>query len=174
MPFDYRGNLLLAYSIQNHRILLPYLDGSNACSLYASTYSDLSWKWGELRGGTPAIRVGNEYLAFFHSSIQIATVHSDGQIMPHYFIGAYTFQKDPPFALTRISPKPIIGAGFYHGEIYTPYWHPVRVVFPCGFVYDDTYIWMSYGRQDHEIWIAKIDKAGLYNSLVSICTLDKI
>lgn len=168
VPFDYHGNLLLAYSIQPHRILRPYLDGSGVCEMWASSSSDTSWNWGELRGGTPALRVGHEYLAFFHSSIETATDHSNGEIVLHYFIGAYTFQKDPPFTLTRISPEPIIGRNFYHGKIYQYYWKPVRVVFPCGFVFNDKYIWMAYGRQDHEIWIAKIDRVELLSSLTPV------
>ncbi len=170
VPFDYQGDLLLAYSILPHKILNPLLDGSEKCELLAYTSSDISWIWGELRGGTPALRNGDEYLSFFHSSINIATDHSDGQTIPHYFIGAYTFEKDSPFTITQISPEPIIGKNFYIGRTYTPYWHPVRVVFPCGFVFHDNSILLAYGRQDHEIWIAKIDKAGLLNSLVPVST----
>ena len=170
VPFNYRRNLLLAYSIQPHLILRPFLDGSEECNMCAFSSQEISWKWGELRGGTPALRIGNEYLSFFHSSIEIATVHSNGQVVPHYFIGAYTFQKDPPFALTQMSPEPIIGENFYHGQTYPYYWKPVQVVFPCGFVFDDRHIWMVYGRQDHEIWIAKIDRAGLFSSLVPVKT----
>ncbi len=168
VPFDHKGNLLLAYSILPHQILYPLLNGSGECTEVSQTRSDISWKWGELRGGTPALRNGNEYLAFFHSSIDIATVHSKGEVMPHYFIGAYTFEKNSPFAITRISSEPIIGKNFYHGPTYTYYWKPVRVVFPCGYIFDQEHIWLVYGRQDHEIWIAKLDKAGLYSSLKSV------
>ena len=168
VPFDYQGNLLLAYSLLPHKIFRPDLDQSGECELFATTSSDISWKWGELRGGTPALRNGNEYLAFFHSSIKVATDHSNQKSIPHYFIGAYTFEKDSPFAITSISKEPIIGKNFYHGKTYSPYWHPVQVVFPCGFVFNDDYILLSYGRQDHEIWIAKIDKAGLLDSLVPV------
>jgi predicted GH43/DUF377 family glycosyl hydrolase len=172
VPFGYRGNLLLAYYLLPHQIFYPYLDGSGECDLFSITRGNISWKWGELRGGTPALLIGKEYLGFFHSSIEIATEHSNGQVMPHYFIGAYTFQKEPPFAITRISEKPIIGKQFYKGKNYSYYWKPVRVVFPCGFYFDHEYIWLTYGRQDHEIWIAKIDRAKLLESLVPVTSLD--
>lgn len=168
VPFDYHGNLLLAYSIEPHRILHPLLGGSESCKMFDSTSSDVSWNWGELRGGTPALRMGSHYLAFFHSSMDMASMHSDGQTVPHYFIGAYTFSKDPPFALTHISPKPIIGKNFYHGLSYPYYWKPVQVVFPCGFVFDDRYIYLTYGRQDHEIWIATLDRVGFLSSLIPV------
>lgn len=165
VPFDYFGSLLLAYQINPHTILYPYLDSSELAEGLFSTKADLTWKWGELRGGTPALRCGNEYLSFFHSSIEVATDHSDGEVMPHYFMGAYTFRKHPPFALTKISPEPIIGKNFYSGKDYAYYWKPVRAIFPCGFIMDNDYIWVSYGRQDHEIWLVKLDKTGLLNSL---------
>lgn len=168
VPFDYFGNFLLAYQINPHTILYPYLDGTEMAEGLFSTKQDISWKWGELRGGTPALRCGSQYLSFFHSSIDVATDHSNGEVMPHYFMGAYTFQKNPPFALTAISPSPIFGKNFYDGMIYTYYWKPVRAIFPCGFIFDGDYIWVSYGRQDHEIWLVKLDKQGLLNSLTPI------
>ncbi len=168
VPFDYQGNLLLSYTIVPHQILAPDLDGSGRCQEVETTSTDHLWRWGEIRGGTPALRCGEEYLSFFHSSIDIATEHSEGQVMPHYFMGAYMFQKDPPFALTRMSEEPIIGKNFYSGENYDPYWHPVRVVFPCGYVFNEEYIWVVYGRQDHEIWIAKLDKLTLIQKLKAL------
>lgn len=158
VPFDYEGQLLLAYSLEPHQILYPRLNTSETCDLISTSPSSTSWPWGELRGGTPALRCGEDYLAFFHSSIDIATDHSNGEVVPHYFMGAYTFEKEFPFSLTGISPQPIIGQNFYHGLNYEPYWHPVRVVFPCGFTFDENYIWVVYRRQDHELWITKFDK----------------
>jgi predicted GH43/DUF377 family glycosyl hydrolase len=167
VPFIYRGNLLLAYSILPHRIFYPLLDGSGVCETIACTESAISWDWGILRGGTPALIEGDEYLAFFHSSIDMATVHSGGKKMAHYFIGAYLFSREPPFSVTKISAEPIIGENFYNGTRYKPYWKPVRCVFPCGYISDDQYIWIAYGRDDHEIWLAKLDKKGLLQSLVA-------
>lgn len=165
VPFDYKNNLLLSYSIEPHKVLMPLLDGREECVEVSCSKSSFPWKWGEIRGGTPALLDGDEYLAFFHSSIDLATVHSEGEIVPHYFIGAYRFEKEPPFTLTKMSQKPIIGKNFYHGERYTPYWKPVQVVFPCGFVIDGDYLYLTFGRQDHEVFIAKIDKLKLFKTL---------
>ena len=115
-----------------------------------------------MRGGTPGIPIdGNQYLSFFHSSKEIPTLHSNREPILHYFMGAYTFALHPPFEITQISPKPIVGKGFYKGAIYDPYWKPVRVVFPCGLIVEGNFIWVAYGRQDHEIWMVKLDKCGL-------------
>jgi predicted GH43/DUF377 family glycosyl hydrolase len=165
VPFDFEGKLHLAYSIVPHLILRPIL-GTGVCEPLESTRSFLHWDWGVLRGGTPALPLDNEeYLAFFHSSILLATEHSAGKKIQHYFMGAYTFSRTPPFSLLRYSPKPIVGENFYRGPAHNT-WKPLRVVFPGGYVADDRFIWIAYGRQDHEIWIAKLDKQGLLNSLV--------
>lgn len=167
VPFEYNSSLLLAYSLTPHLILYP-IYGTGSCKTVATTMGSIQWEWGEPRGGTPGILVGNEYLAFFHSSKELATTHSEGKNILHYFMGAYTFSCEPPFAITKISPEPIVGKNFYKGAIYKPYWKPVRVVFPCGFLCDDKYIWVAYGRQDHEVWIAKLDKKGLFDSLLPV------
>jgi predicted GH43/DUF377 family glycosyl hydrolase len=164
-PFDYQGRILLAYSILPHRIFHPRLDGSGICDTVALSRSPIEWDFGILRGGTPGLLDNSEYLAFFHSSKSMATVHSDGKTILHYFMGAYTFSNEPPFAITAISPSPIIGKGFYNGINYAHYWKPVRCVFPCGYIFDEKFIWIAYGRDDHECWIAKLDKKGLLESL---------
>lgn len=165
VPFDYEGKLLLAYSLEPHRIFLPHL-GTTSCETFAESDRKILWDWGVLRGGTPALPLDEtNYLSFFHSSKKVKSVHSSGEDVLHYVMGAYTFSRTPPFEITGISPEPIVGKNFYHGPIYKPYWHPVRVTFPCGFIMDENNIWISYGRQDHEAWVVKLDKKGLINSL---------
>lgn len=168
VPFDYLGSLFLAYSIEPHKIFYPLLQGTGKCETLFKTTASIQWKWGELRGGTPALRMGDQYLAFFHSSIPMESQHSFGKVCPHYFMGAYTFSIEPPFALTSLSPEPIIGTNFYHGATYKRYWGSVVVVYPGSFIFDENYIWIAYGRQDHECWIVKIEKAGLLKSLIPI------
>jgi predicted GH43/DUF377 family glycosyl hydrolase len=60
-----------------------------------------------------------------------------------------------------------VGTAFYTEPYYTT-WKPLRVVFPMGYVFDGDYIWLAYGRQDFEIWVAKIDKKLLYESLMPV------
>ena len=163
VPFNYNEKLLLAHTILPHHIVQPLKTGE--CITNSWSHSSIDWKWGQLRGGTPAVLDGNEYVAFFHSSKEMKTVHSKGEKMQHYFMGAYTFSARPPFEINRISPVPIVGKDFYHGTEY-PTWKPLRVVFAMGCLFDENYFWVTYGKQDFEIWVAKIDKKGLYQSLV--------
>jgi hypothetical protein len=57
-----------------------------------SGIKNFCWNYGELRGGTEAKLVGDEYLAFFHSQ---GTIHSRSSIT--YWMGAYTFTRKAPF-----------------------------------------------------------------------------
>jgi predicted GH43/DUF377 family glycosyl hydrolase len=166
VPFEYQGNLLLAYSLNPHRIMR--LLGKGKCETFAISYSNsINWNWGVLRGGTPALLDGDQYLAFFHSSISMTTKHSDGKEIQHYFIGAYTFSSEPPFKITQISPQPIIGKDFYSSLPYKT-WKPLRVVFPGGFIMKGNDIWMVYGKQDFEIWASRLDKKELLQSLIPV------
>lgn len=165
IPFDYQGNLLLAYSLSPLLVLSPDLDLGSA-ETFSLSREKLTWDLGEIRGGTPALMIDGQYLTFFHSSTELASVHSFGKKISHYFMGALTFSPLSPFSVEKISPEPIIANGFYEGEYYKPYWKPMRIIFPCGFVYDDDFIWVTYGREDHEMWVVKLDKKGLLMSLV--------
>ncbi len=166
VPFLYQGRTLLAYSLDPHKIFSPRLDRSGICDTVAITHPVYHWEYGTLRGGTPALVENGQYLAFFHSSIEMRTLHSEGEKMTHYFMGAYTFDLDPPFAITSMSPEPIVSKNFYTGISYKPYFKPIRCVFPCGFLSDDNFIWVAYGRDDHECWVIKLDKQGLLSSLI--------
>ncbi|MFH1254759.1 MAG: hypothetical protein V1646_05015 [bacterium] len=168
VPFEYDNQLLLSYSISPHKIFLP-IEGTETCKTYAYSHNNILWNWGEIRGGTPALLVDGRYLAFFHSSKCMRSNYSNGENIQHYFMGAYTFEPHQPFNITHISPNPIICDDFYTGEDYAgKTWKPLRVVFPMGFVFDDDYIWISYGKQDFECWIVKLDKNKLLNSLVPV------
>lgn len=171
-PFDYKGNLLLAYSIVPHKIFKPSLI-NGSCLSVCSTSCTTNWNWGHLRGGTPAMLDGDQYIAFFHSSTKVTSVHSEGKAIPHYFMGAYTFSAYPPFEITAMSSRPILGKNFYNGPAHNT-WKPLRVVFPVGCIMDNDHIWVSYGKQDHEMWIAKLDKRGLLDSLTPCANINDI
>jgi hypothetical protein len=80
------------------------------------------WRHGQARGGTPPVRVGDEYWTFFHSSTPWLSKKR------RYHMGALCFEAKPPFAIKRATPLPIL-SGSKHDE-----WHQglPLVVFPCG------------------------------------------
>ena len=159
VPFIRNDDFFLIYSIDPHEILYPSLLNGNCYHLY-ETKNEINWDWGHLRGGTPAMLVDGEYLTFFHSSIKISSDVSQGKELWHYFMGAYTFSPEPPFTITKISPAPLAKEGFYTSSDCEK-----RVIFPGGFVVVEPFIYVAYGKDDCEMWIATLDKTALLQSL---------
>ena len=77
-------------------------------------------------------------------------------------MGAYTFSSKPPFEITKMTPAPIVGKDFYKESDYFR-----RIIYPAGYVVSGDTIYISYGKDDQEIWIATLDKNGLKDALVS-------
>lgn len=162
VPFVWNDTLLYAYSIIPHEILYDQNQDGMCSPLYA-TEAQNRWSWGPLRGGTPALLVDGEYLAFFHSSVYTSSKASGGKKMWHYYMGAYTFSAEPPFEITKISQKPIVEKTFYTKSDFNK-----RVIFPGGFVVMEDKIYFSYGKDDTQSWIGIIDKEALKRSLVPV------
>lgn len=123
----------------------------------------LGWGYGHLRGGTNAVRLKDRYLSFFHSSHLF-----EGAPCKTYFMGAYTFSLDPPFRLLSYSPFPIIDTSLYQGA-----WALFKnrrndyVIFPMGLIVRDNTVYVSFGRNDHEGWLATLRLDKVLDSLVS-------
>ncbi len=161
-PFEYQGQLLLSYSLNPHLIIYPNLI-TGACYPYYETSGTIDWPFGILRGSSSAVLVDGEYWSFFHSSIWTGSKVSPGQEIWHYFMGAYAFASTPPFKITRITQKPIIAE-----EFYTLTHREKRVIFPGGFAVLGESIYVAYGKDDCEMWIATLDKQELKKAMISI------
>lgn len=162
VPFEWKDKLFIGYSIIPHEIISPEISNGVCQSLY-KTRAKVNWNWGALRGGTPALLVNGEYLAFFHSSIPTISEASHNIKMLHYYMGAYTFSAKPPFQITKMTPLPIISKGFYTKSNYH-----LRVIFPGGYVISGSKIYLAYGKDDNEIWVATIDKDLLKEVLLPV------
>lgn len=159
-PFEWNKKLLISYTMNPHEILYANLQ-TGSCYPYCTTEGSFNWDLGPLRGGVPPQIVDGEFLSFFHSSLITSSDVSQGRDLYHYFMGAYTFSPTPPFEITRISALPIIAKDFYTQSEYIK-----RVIFPGGFVVADPYIYLAYGKDDYEIWIATLDKEELKKALL--------
>ncbi|MEN9344270.1 MAG: Beta-mannosyltransferase [Chlamydiota bacterium] len=137
-------------------------------SSYTRDIDNMLWSkiWGSLRGGTPAQKVGDQYLAFFHSSF------TDVNGIIWYCMGAYTFESHPPFRITGISPYPILFEGMYDTPPTNTASPLKRVIFPAGFVVEDRdgkeVIQLSCGENDAGVKIVTLDKDALLQSLMKI------
>jgi predicted GH43/DUF377 family glycosyl hydrolase len=104
----------------NHEIV--EFDGEMRQSQVYKTTSECPWPHGVIRGGTPPVRVGDEYWTFFHSSMEWKPPYR------RYFMGAYAFKAEPPFNVTKVTAEPLLIGS------QNDYWFPRKplVVFPCG------------------------------------------
>lgn len=87
------ASLLFVYSIQPHVVVEPQateVAGEMTAEVVfkTATVNTSFWQWGEMRGGTPALLVGDRYLSFFHSSGRLSHKH-----IITYVMGAYTFER---------------------------------------------------------------------------------
>jgi predicted GH43/DUF377 family glycosyl hydrolase len=133
----------------------------------AIAYQHIPWidTWGEIRGGTPALLVDGQYLAFFHSSFK-----EDKK--KWYVMGAYTFEKDPPFRITAVSEFPMIFQGIYDTPAENTSSTKLRCIYPAGFVMSheraQEEIYLSCGENDCSVKILTLDKKKLLDSLIPI------
>lgn len=161
-PFIWNETLLFSYTISSHEVVIPDML-TGFCEQCYETKKSFHWPLGELRGGTPAHLVDGEYLAFFHSGVYMSSTASGNQPMWHYYMGAYAFSAQPPFEMTKISQSPLDSPGFYTYSSYSK-----RVIYPTGLVREGNHLYVSYGKDDCEMWIATIDLAELKKSMVKV------
>ena len=186
VPFLYRSDVYFVYNI-HPLVVIRFPGGSSAVYDGSFTGDDVPletiseerchpaykthWSYGHLRGGTPAVLVGDEYLAFFHSkSTPLYLDDFGGWSLLSYWFGAYTFTAEPPFVVTKMSKVPIVknewydGAWFNKGNGY--------IIYPAGFVIQQfnniSYVMLSFSLQDKQGYLAKIPLQELYDSMISV------
>gem|GEM_PF-348471 len=158
-------NIYLEYYIDPHRVLkVEDLDlGQTSWAKFSDrNYSKMThWihKWGDIRGGSPAVLVDDEYLAFFHSSFR------DPRGIHWFVMGAYTFENSPRFKLTKISKEPLLCQEMYSAKaIYTAPLN-IRCIYPGGIAIDEEKIYVSCGENDSAVRVISFDKKKLIKSL---------
>ena len=98
----------------------------------------LDWDYGEIRGGTPPVLLGNEYWTFAHSSTPWK------KPFRQYHMLAYAFESKPPFRMTRISSFPILSGS---DQDPTGDKKPI-VVFPMGAILEKDKWFVTLGVND--------------------------
>lgn len=162
LPFEWNKNFMLSYTLKPHEVIVPNFT-NGICTHAYETQGGIDWKYGTLRGSTPPVLQDGEYLAFFHSAMKTTSTITDEYEKWHYFMGAYTFSAEPPFQITKISSAPIVAPEFYPASSSEK-----KVIFPGGCVVSGNSIYVAYGKDDCEVWIATLDKEALLRSLVPV------
>lgn len=149
-----------------HILRLPSTDcGTIEHAVLSTENNDVAWErnWGKIRGGTPCLPIGDEQLAFFHST------HFEKNRW-WWLIGAITFENKPPFRITKISPYPIMADGMYTTPFVRRFKkRTFRVAFPGGFVEvqkkGKSFFYLVYGENDSGIKVLVLNKENVLSSL---------
>lgn len=133
--FEGRGGTLNAiYSLAPHVVH----DLTNRGRSWLNNISPVGgWqeRWGPARGGTPPVKVGDDWFSFFHSSVKHPSRRR------RYAAGCYTFRWDGSTYLPKKATQdPLWIASASDGFLWPAgscNWEPI-VVFPSGAVYDES------------------------------------
>lgn len=136
--FEHTGIMHCVYMTEPHEVFRLGADMQSAQTWLTEANSDYSKKWGQPRGGTPPVKIRDEYWSFFHSS----TPWRNGK--RQYHMGAYAFKARPPFNITRMVARPILSGS---DEDPWMHYHP-KVVFPGGAIYRKETWFVAMGIND--------------------------
>lgn len=139
--FGHNGHFHFIYSYQPH-VVVEILEG-NHCMPHRSAPT-VSWAYGQIRGGTPPVLVGDHYLTFFHSSLP----WKGGR--RRYYMGAYTFEAHTPFKVKSITKEPLLVGSENDTRIHGG----PPVIFPCGALLENNEWAVTFGVNDEACgWI---------------------
>lgn len=156
--FHHDGNPHLIYLMRPHRVVR--MSSDFVAEETFETDDELPWEYGEPRGGTPPILIGNEYWSFFHSS----TAWRDTAPIRQYHMGAYCFESQPPFRITKMTPEPILSGSPY--DRYSP--DKPLVVFPNGALCKDGNFLVTMGVNDLDSAWIYIPMSGLKERMAGV------
>jgi predicted GH43/DUF377 family glycosyl hydrolase len=157
VPFVSEEKLYLIYS-DNPRVVLSVDINTGYCEEVSYVAPNYEWDLGLIRGGTPACLADDLLLTFFHSSFPAPNTPKKRV----YVMGAYLFDRAPPFSIRAITPFPLGNITDYTEE------NSCKVIFPGGIVVQDDRILVAWGKADKQIWITTFDKKKLLSSM-EIC-----
>lgn len=159
--FQENEKLYSVYDINKHSIF--EMNGARHSRAFSSEFLH-QWKWGELRGGTTPIKIGDRYLSFFHSALDIKYKESKGR---QYFMGAYTFSKEAPFSPISVSKEPLI-SGEVISDIIPRLSNKIFVVFPSGVLRKEKSWIVSFGYNDYQCRYIEIQDSVLDSNLIPV------
>lgn len=153
--FEYGDKWYCVYMINPHTIFGVDTAGNPIIPMIGKRL-ELPWAYGEPRGGTPPIRIGEEYLCFFHSAVTWKKPKR------RYFMGVYTFSAEPPFELQRITSEPLlVGSDQDFRVLGGP-----LVIFPNGALLDAGTWTIVFGVNDENCGWIKIPHGDIEKRLV--------
>jgi predicted GH43/DUF377 family glycosyl hydrolase len=122
------------------------------------TQSKPAWKFGEIRGGTPPVKVGDNYISFFHSSMPWKGRQK------RYYMGAYMFEAQAPYKILAMTKEPLLAGS--EKDSRTLGGPPV--VFAQGSIFENNIWTVSLGLNDEQCGWVRIPHKDLQEKLCPI------
>ncbi len=158
-PFVHNDELYVTYTLSPYTVL--HVDReSGACTEVLKNQDALDWRFGDPRGGTPGIEIEGGFLSIFHSNLPTEPTKFNPGACPIYLMGAYFFEKEPPFRMKKISPRPFAFPSFYAEN------NQRKIIFPTGMVLEGDQLYVALGKADKTIEICQIPVKKLISSMV--------
>ncbi len=158
LPFLIEDELKLIYSFSPHTILDCALE-EGQCIKESQAPVKLNWLRGTIYGGSTPIRLGNDFISFFHSWKADSPDHRTSPRI--YSIGAYIFSAQQPHNIKYVTKTPIWNDDFYSSKSACIH----KVTFPMSALLEDNEIILSYGENDVVTKLAKFNLDGFLRTL---------
>lgn len=167
VPLSHEGKLFIIYNLKTAETFEIY-DADGAIISSNKPNKPFVWPYGSFSGGTPPVMV--------HGKL-IAAQHSFSPVYPQrvYSMSFMELDSKPPFAIKRISRRPVIVGSSSNGYIQDRLmgrWMP-RCIFPCGMVERDGRLLVSAGVNDSFTYLIPFDTKQVLDGMVSMRTFAK-
>ncbi|MFA9220243.1 MAG: hypothetical protein ACEQSL_03550, partial [Sediminibacterium sp.] len=159
--FEHEGDLYSVYNTSPHIIFK--MNGRKWEKVFTEHWQP-KWNYGEIRGGTPPMLIGDRYISFFHSAMGVRYRSNEGR---QYFMGAYTFEAKPPFRPISISKEPILCGEIINDDI-PRLSNSIFVVFPSGTIRTEKGFLVSFGDNDYRCRFAELSNEFLQSNMVEL------
>lgn len=169
MLFVHDDELWAIYSICPH-IVLKLIHGDDGPVLCRRVYQQ-DWdatsyvaRYGQLRGGTPPVRMDDHYVSFFHSCfvarpfrrLLFRILRKEPTDILHYVGSVYGFAAEPPFAPLWWHAAPLIKPPNFPRRRKQLHLRVEHSVYPCGAIVQDQRWIVSFGSRNEYCCLAML------------------
>lgn len=179
MFFDHESGLFCTYALHNGRHLVYNVDDDykKMKLAYVTHHKEPGWdrQYGEIRATSSYIEYEGLLWGCSHSHISRPFPANMQYRLKHryvYNMGFYAIDPNPPFAVQRMSPKPV-----YHGDVSDlgmfsqgQHGNGKSVIFPSGFIKRGGKFLVFAGVDDAEIHVVEFDPLELFELTEPVST----
>jgi predicted GH43/DUF377 family glycosyl hydrolase len=157
MPFVEDGDLFFIYLIAPEHIVLKTDVQTGISTIYSRSTNNISCKGSGLRGSTPAVfdKELGEWITIYH--FVCPTKKDTGKKALAYFMGGYTYSKNYPYNILRMTEGPLMGDQIYQNG--------KKIVFPTSLIRDGDDYLIVYGSNDNANRLTRVSRKDLINSM---------